>query len=125
MAEIVRWNLKVAAETDTALRVYLGARGIRKGDLSAFVEESVLLRLFGPDIQRLKAKMAKDLTPSTLEAEFMTAVNAFRQRARARADRQAAPRAVRHPAPPPSPLSRAPGAGLSAEPDLPDPPPKL
>jgi hypothetical protein len=37
----VRWSLKVSTETDVDLRTYLAQQGMRKGDLSKFVEEAV------------------------------------------------------------------------------------
>ena len=37
----VRWSLKVSAEADIDLRTYLAQHGMRKGDLSKFVEEAV------------------------------------------------------------------------------------
>jgi hypothetical protein len=39
MEEAVRWSIKVSRETDLALRTYLGARGMKKGDLSKYIEE--------------------------------------------------------------------------------------
>ncbi len=41
-----RWTIKVSEETDRDLRVYLAARGLKKGDLSKFVEEAVREQLF-------------------------------------------------------------------------------
>lgn len=41
MEDTVRWSLKVARETDQALRAHLGQAGGRKGDLSRFVQEAV------------------------------------------------------------------------------------
>ena len=41
-----RWTIKVSAETDRDLRVYLAERGLKKGDLSRFVEEAVREQLF-------------------------------------------------------------------------------
>jgi hypothetical protein len=42
---IIRWTLSVSRETDIALRTWLAANGLRKGDLSRFVEEAVQERL--------------------------------------------------------------------------------
>jgi hypothetical protein len=39
--DAVRWNIKVSRETDLTLRTYLGAQGMKKGDLSQFIEEAV------------------------------------------------------------------------------------
>jgi hypothetical protein len=41
MGELTRWSLKVSRETDIALRTLLASRGVRKGDLSRFVEAAV------------------------------------------------------------------------------------
>lgn len=41
-----RWTIKVSEETDRDLRVYLAERGLKKGDLSRFVEEAVREQLF-------------------------------------------------------------------------------
>ncbi len=56
MATPVRWNLKVSRDTDLSLRTYLGARGMKKGDLSKFVEESVRWRIFDRSVQEIKAQ---------------------------------------------------------------------
>ena len=39
--EAVRWNIKVSKETDLTLRTFLGSQGMKKGDLSKFVEDAV------------------------------------------------------------------------------------
>lgn len=41
-----RWTIKVSEETDRNLRIYLAQRGLKKGDLSKFVEEAVTEQLF-------------------------------------------------------------------------------
>ncbi|MBF0436450.1 MAG: ribbon-helix-helix domain-containing protein [Magnetococcales bacterium] len=51
-----RWTITVTNETDLALRAYLGAQGMRKGDLSRFVEESVRWRMFDQAVQTVKAR---------------------------------------------------------------------
>ena len=38
--EAVRWNIKVSKETDLTLRTFLGSQGMKKGDLSKFVEDA-------------------------------------------------------------------------------------
>lgn len=70
MDRSVRWNLKVSKEVDLTLRTYLGARGMKKGDLSKFVEEAVrwrILNLTSQDIEsyderRAKGKAGKSIT---------------------------------------------------------------
>lgn len=53
-----RWSLTVSPEVDASLREYLGAQGMKKGDLSRFVEEAVRWRLFDQAIQAVKARNA-------------------------------------------------------------------
>lgn len=66
MGAEVRWNLKVSRETDLSLRTFLGARGMKKGDLSKFVEEAVRRRIFGLTVQEVKARNA-DAAPEELQ----------------------------------------------------------
>jgi hypothetical protein len=56
--EAVRWNIKVSKETDLTLRTYLGALGMKKGDLSKFIEEAVRWRIFNRTVQEIKARHA-------------------------------------------------------------------
>ena len=50
----VRWKIKVSKETDLTLRTFLGARGMKKGDLSKFIEEAVRWRVFHRTVQNIK-----------------------------------------------------------------------
>ena len=54
----VRWNLVVSRETDRTLRTFLGARGMKKGDLSKFVEEAVRQRVFQRTVEEIEARAA-------------------------------------------------------------------
>jgi hypothetical protein len=65
--EAVRWNIKVSKETDLALRTYLGALGMKKGDLSKFIEEAVRWRIFNRTVQEIKARNA-NADPDELQA---------------------------------------------------------
>jgi len=56
--EAVRWNIKVSKDTDLTLRTYLGALGMKKGDLSKFIEEAVRWRIFNRTVQQIKARNA-------------------------------------------------------------------
>jgi hypothetical protein len=58
MEEAVRWNIKVSRETDLTLRTYLGAQGMKKGDLSKFIEEAVRWRVLQRTIQDIRARNA-------------------------------------------------------------------
>jgi hypothetical protein len=50
----VRWTVVVPESTDRALRTFLGKEGMRKGDISRFVEEAVQARLFELTVQKVK-----------------------------------------------------------------------
>ena len=52
----VRWSVVVREDTDRALRSYLAATGGRKGDLSRFVDEAVLARLFELAVDGVKER---------------------------------------------------------------------
>ena len=59
MEQPVRWSIKVSRETDLTLRTYLGARGMKKGDLSKFIEEAVRWRILSRTVRDIKARNAK------------------------------------------------------------------
>jgi hypothetical protein len=58
MEDTVRWTVKVSRETDTALRTYLAQRGMKKGDISKFVEEAVRWRVFDRVVSEVKSRNA-------------------------------------------------------------------
>jgi hypothetical protein len=64
--EAVRWNIKVSKETDLTLRTFLGARGMKKGDLSKFIEEAVRWRVFHRTVQDIKSRNA-DTDPGEIQ----------------------------------------------------------
>lgn len=61
-----RWTIKVSAETDRSLRTFLAQRGMKKGALSAFVEEAVEERLYRLMVEEIQARNA-DLSEDELE----------------------------------------------------------
>jgi len=61
-----RWTIKVSAETDRSLRTFLAQRGMKKGALSAFVEEAVEERLYRLMVEEIQARNA-DLPEDELE----------------------------------------------------------
>ena len=65
----VRWSIVVSEETDRALRSFLARRGMRKGDISNFVEEAVQARLF-----ELTVQQAKDRNRDYPEDEILSAI---------------------------------------------------
>ena len=83
MEEAVRWNIKVSKETDLTLRTFLGSQGMKKGDLSKFIEEAVRWRVFHRTVQDIKARNA-DTDPEELEALIDDAVREVRAERRAK-----------------------------------------
>jgi hypothetical protein len=52
----VRWTVKISKDTDIAVRTYLAKRGMKKGDLSKFIEEAVRWRVFDRVVAETKAR---------------------------------------------------------------------
>lgn len=77
MEEAVRWSIKVSKETDLSLRTFLGSQGMKKGDLSKFIEEAVRWRLFHRSVQDIKARNAGS-DPVELQAAIDEAVSEVR-----------------------------------------------
>ena len=75
--ETTRLTVTVSRETDLALRAFLGAQGLRKGDLSKFIEESVRWRMFDRRVQDVKARNA-DVPVEDLQAAIDEACAAVR-----------------------------------------------
>ena len=73
-----RWTVTVSHETDLALRAYLGSQGMRKGDLSKFIEDAVRWRMFDRTVQEVKARHA-DIPVEELQAAIDEACAAVRQ----------------------------------------------
>jgi hypothetical protein len=77
MIERIRWSLVISKETDMSLRTYLGRHGMRKGDLSKFVEDAVHWRVLDLAVAEAKAANA-DVPPAEIEAAISEAVEAVR-----------------------------------------------
>ena len=77
MEEFVRWNIKVSKETDISLRSYLAAKGMKKGDLSKFIEEAVSEYVFDCMVEDTRAYNA-DTDPEELQAIIDKAVKEAR-----------------------------------------------
>ena len=88
MEEAVRWNIKISKKTDLALRTFLGAHGMKKGDLSKFIEEAVRWRVFHRTVQDIKARNA-NAGADELQALIDNAVREVRaeRRAKQKADK--------------------------------------
>ena len=70
MGEVIRWTVNVAPETDIDVRTYLAQRGMKKGDLSRFIEEAVRAHIL-----ELSAEQAKAANAHLSEAELTNAVD--------------------------------------------------
>jgi hypothetical protein len=77
MTDAVRWTIKVSPETDLSLRGFLGAQGMRKGDLSKFVEDAVRWRMLDRTVQIVKDRN-QDIAADMLEAMIDEAVRDIR-----------------------------------------------
>lgn len=86
--DAARWNLKVSKDTDLTLRTFLGSMGMKKGDLSKFVEEAVRWRILRRTIQDIRARNA-DADPDEIQRVVDDAV--ANVRAERAASRQHAP----------------------------------
>ena len=75
--EAVRWHIKVSRDTDLTLRTFLGSRGMKKGDLSRFIEQAVRAHVFHRTVQDLKARNA-GTDPDELEVLIDDAVRDVR-----------------------------------------------
>ncbi len=56
--ETTRLTITWSKEADLALRSYLGAQGMKKGDLSKFIEEAVRWRIFHETVGETRAAFA-------------------------------------------------------------------
>jgi len=86
MEEAVRWSIKVSREADLTLRTYLGARGMKKGDLSKFIEEAVRWRILSRTVRDIKARDA-NANGNELQAIIDDAVREARAELRAKKKR--------------------------------------
>jgi hypothetical protein len=86
--EAVRWNIKVSKETDLTLRTFLGSQGMKKGDLSKFIEQAVRAHVFHRKVQAIKARNA-GTDPDELQSLIDDTVREVRaeRRAKRKADK--------------------------------------
>ena len=64
----IRWSIVVPEDTDRALRSYLARTGGRKGDLSRFVDNAVLARLFELTVEDVKERNRTQSQDDIIEA---------------------------------------------------------
>ena len=75
---MTRWTVSVSKETDVAVRSYLAQRGMKRGDLSKFIEEAVKWRVLDRTMTETRSKFA-DMPPAELESLIDEAVAAVRK----------------------------------------------
>ena len=82
-----RLTITWSKQADLALRSYLGAQGMKKGDISKFIEEAVRWHIFHQTVQEAREAFA-DVPPDELQNMIDEAVESIRtKRYRERADR--------------------------------------
>lgn len=81
--QAVRWSVNVSKDTDLTLRTFLGARGVKKGDLSEFVEDAVRRRVLQCTVQDIRARNV-DADPEDIQRIVDDAVSEVRVERRAR-----------------------------------------
>jgi hypothetical protein len=80
--DTIRWTVKVSPETDRSLRSYLGQHGMKKGDLSKFIERAVQREILTRTAAEVKQRNS-DLTGDQLQALIDEAVAVVRKEIRA------------------------------------------
>jgi hypothetical protein len=73
----VRWTVKVSKETARTPRSFLGAQGMKKGDLSRYVEEAVRWRVLDHTVRAIEDRN-QDLAPEDLDAAIEEALREVR-----------------------------------------------
>ena len=81
--QTVRWSLKISKDTDLSLRTFLGTQGMKKGDLSKFVEDAVNRRVLQCTIQDIWERNA-DADPDEIQRIVDEAVGAVRAERRSK-----------------------------------------
>lgn len=85
--ETTRLTITWSKDADHALRTFLGSQGMKKGDLSKFIEEAVRWRIFHQTVREARAAFA-DVSPDELQKMIDEAVEDVRaKRYRDRAQR--------------------------------------
>jgi hypothetical protein len=77
-SDTTRWTVSVSKETDIAVRSFLAQRGMKKGDLSKFIEDAVKWRVLDQTMAEARSKFS-DLAPDALESLLEEAASSTRQ----------------------------------------------
>jgi hypothetical protein len=76
--DTTRWTVSVSKDTDIAVRSFLAQRGLKKGDLSKFIEEAVKWRVLDQTMAEARSKFA-DMPAEAVESVVDEAVAAVRK----------------------------------------------
>src|SRR2546425_10977903 len=88
MDDTIRWTVKVSPETDRSLRSFLGQQGMKKGDLSKFIERAVqkeILTQTAADVKQRNADLKGDQLQALIDETVAAVRSEMRADARARA----------------------------------------
>ncbi len=77
--ENTRLTISWSKQADLALRSFLGAQGMKKGDLSKFIEEAVRWRIFHQTVREARESF-EDVSPDDLQKQIDEAVEEVRAR---------------------------------------------
>jgi hypothetical protein len=72
-----RWIVSGSKDTDISVRSFLARRGMNKGDLSKFIEDTVKWRVLDQTMAEASTKFS-DLAPDALDSLIQQAVMATR-----------------------------------------------
>jgi hypothetical protein len=59
MANMTKWTVSVSKETDISVRTFLAQRGMKKGDLSKFIEDAVKWRVLDRTLAEVRGYRRK------------------------------------------------------------------
>ena len=74
---MTRWTLSIPDDTDRTVRTYLARTGLKKGDLSKFVDKAVRRQEFALVVKEIKERNA-DADPNSLETLIDEALESVR-----------------------------------------------
>jgi hypothetical protein len=89
MEDTIRWTVKVSPETDRSLRSFLGQHGMKKGDLSKFIERAVqkeILTRTAADVKQRNADLPGDQLQALIDEAVASVRKDIRAKARTRAN---------------------------------------
>jgi len=87
MEDSVRWSITVSKETDSTLRSYLTQQGMKRTELSKFVEEAVCWRVLEATVQKIRERN-KDVPEEEIQTAIDEAVATARSDRRKRSPRR-------------------------------------